>query len=150
MKRISNSDPEAMESLKKSRRPSRKSENDTTEDLENEIETLKSANRKLSKEIELYKHQQPHDEVVDKLKVELESLEIKCKKYDDDNFNLKLELDKLYEEIDTYDKEISNLKMENLRSARDFGHCCSLEGYEFCFQSDLRMTTRTCWTKWTT
>jgi hypothetical protein len=105
-----------MEALKKSRLGSKKLGNDT-EDLENEIETLKSANRKLSKEIVLYKQQQSSngDEAMDKLKIEIESLEIKCKKYDDDNFNLKLELDKLYEEIDTYDKEISNLKMENLR-----------------------------------
>ena len=69
--------------------------------LENEIQTT---NKKL-----------PQNDEIDRLKMDLESLHIKCKKYDENNFNLKLELDKLYEEIETYDKEITNLKGENMR-----------------------------------
>jgi cell division protein FtsB len=95
----------------------------TIEDLENEIETLKSANRKLSKEIECYK-QQNITSSPNKLKLQLQcdtsfsenenesdantsknlfSL-IHVKKLKEDNISLKLEVEKLYDEIDSMEK----------------------------------------------
>jgi chromosome segregation ATPase len=114
------------------------------EELENEIETLKSANKKLSREIDSYKQCSSMsgslnalDEInhyniynknggsnvdiseTNKLKSKLNDYESKMKKLQEDNFGFKSEIDKLYDDIGKFEKEIRVLRDENLHLKDD-------------------------------
>lgn len=116
------------------------------EELENEIETLKSANKKLSREIDSYKqcsstsgslnalddlhhlnstvpNSKNNNSVdtteVNRLKAKISEYEGKCRKLQDDNLGFKSEIDKLYDDIEKFEKEMRVLRDENLHLKDD-------------------------------